>query len=252
MQQLQMSFEIDKATFLISDLHLGDGGRADNFRQSHASRSLLGFLDMVAQKGQRLIINGDLFELWKFDLIDCLRAYGPILVKLHQLANQGVEIVYILGNHDLELRYFQPMLRFVVERWDLSNQLHIEHGHKFDRDTGRTWKIRQAVVWLVAWAERWFDRNIDLRLDRALQRYHIFQPKTPASRHYKGTYIEYEHEVEKLLKKHRLVILGHTHKPMLKYLTNGGIYANSGTWIDGRRDYIFIEGNRITLSEFNA
>ncbi len=250
LQELELPFEIDKRTFLISDLHLGDGARADNFRQSKAEQPLLRLLDRVADQGQRFIINGDLFELWKFDLPICLKVYHRLLTKLQQLADRGLEIIYIFGNHDFDLSYLQPLFRFVVESWDLGNHIHIEHGHRFDRDTGTSWKIRQAAVWLVAWLERWVDRNIDLTLDRALQRWDIFQPKTPASRKYRGTFIEYENEVEKLLREYQLVIFGHTHKPILKYLSPTGIYANSGTWIDGRRDFIFMEGNRIVLDEF--
>lgn len=250
MQELELPFVIDKPTFVISDFHLGNGARADNFRQSRAEQPLLRFLDLVAQQGKRLIINGDFFELWKFDLPICLKIYHPIFAQLQQLSDDGMEIIYVFGNHDFDLSYFQPLFHFVLENYNLGHHIYIEHGHRFDKDSGVTWKIRQAAVWLVSWLERWVDRNIDLRLDRALQKYNIFQPKTPASRRYRGTYIEYEIEVEKLLQKYQLVILGHTHKSLLKRLTKHGIYANSGTWIDGRRDYIFIEDNRIVLDEF--
>ena len=250
MQELKLPFVIDKPTFLISDLHLGDGARADNFRQSQAEEAALRFFDQVARQGTRLIIDGDLFELWKFDLPICLKTYNRIFAKLQQLADQGVEIIYVFGNHDFDLNYFQPLFRFVVASYDLGNYIHIEHGHRFDKDTGLSWKIRKAAVWLVSWLERWVDRNLDLKLERLLQRCNIFQPKTPASKWYRGTLVEYVTEVKKLLRNYRLVILGHTHKPLLRYLTRTGIYANSGTWIDGKRDYIFIEGNRIVLDEF--
>ncbi len=252
MQELELCFVIDKPTFVISDFHLGDGARADNFRQSRAEQPLLRFLDVVAQQGNRLIIDGDMFELWKFDLPICLKTYHRILAELQQLADDGVEIIFVFGNHDFDLSYLHPLFHFVFESYDLGHHIHIEHGHRFDKDTGFTWKIRKAAVWLVSWLERWVDRNIDESLDRALQKCNIFQPKTPASRRYHGTYIEYENEVVKLLKKYQLVILGHTHKPLLKQLTKHGIYANSGTWIDGRRDYIFIEDNRIVLDEFKS
>ncbi len=252
MQELELHFVIDKPTFLISDLHLGDGARADNFRQSQAEETILRFLDRVAKQGKRLIINGDLFELWKFDLPICLKSYHRILTKLQKLVDQGVEIIYVFGNHDFDLSYLQSLFHFVVESWDFGHFIHIEHGHRFDKDTGLTWKIHKAAVWLISWLERWVDRNIDLRLDRLLQKWHIFQPKTPASKRYRGTLVEYMTEVKKLLHTYKLIILGHTHKPLLNYLTPTGIYANSGTWIDGRRDYIFIESNRIVLDEFDA
>jgi UDP-2,3-diacylglucosamine pyrophosphatase LpxH len=252
LQEATLPFVIDKPTFLISDLHLGDGAKADNFLQSRAEQPLLHFFDLVAQQGKRLIIDGDLFELWKFNLPICLKAYSSILAKLQQLADNGVEIFFVFGNHDFDLSYLHPLFHFVFENYDFGDHIHIEHGHRFDKDTGFTWKIRKAAVWLVSWLERLIDRNIDENLDRLLQKFKIFQPKTPASKRYHGTYIEYENEVEKLLKKYQLVILGHTHKPLLKRLTEHGIYANSGTWVQGRRDYIFIEGNRIVLDEFKA
>ncbi len=252
MQELELPFVIDKPTFLISDLHLGDGARADNFRRSQAEETILRFFDRVARQSKRLILVGDLFELWKFDLPICLKTYHRILAKLQQLADQGVEIIYIFGNHDFDLSYLQSLFHFVYESWDFGHYIHIEHGHRFDKDTGLSWKIRKAAVWLVSWLERWVDRNLDLRLERWLQKCHIFQPKTPASKWYRGTLMEYVTEVKKLLQIYRLVILGHTHKPLLQNLTETGIYANCGTWIDGKRDYIFIEGNRIVLDEFRA
>ncbi len=68
MQELELSFPFDKPTLLISDLHLGDGSRADNFRQSKAEQPLHDFLDWVKQRGKRLIINSDLFKRRKFYL----------------------------------------------------------------------------------------------------------------------------------------------------------------------------------------
>jgi len=251
-QELKLSFTIDKSTFLVSDFHLGDGSRADDFRETQGEEDFIRFLDRVAQKGKRLIIIGDFFELWQFHLTSCLKSYYRLLDKLHQVASQGVELVYVFGNHDSDLGYFQALFDFLVESFDIGDTVHVEHGHRFDKDTGFTWKIRKAAVWLVSWPERWIDRNCDEKLDRFLQKYRIFQPKTPASKRYRGTLVEYEDEVQKLLEKYQLVILGHTHCPLLKQLTETGIYANSGTWVKGRRDYLFIEDNHITLDEFRS
>lgn len=145
MQALELPFEIDKPTFLISDLHLGHGPRAANFRQSKADLPLRRLLDRVTDQGLRLIFNGDLFELWQFHLPICLKAYHRLLTELQQLANQGLEIICIFGNHDFDRRYLPPLFRFVVGSWDLGKHLHIEHGHRCERDTGWRWKIRQSA-----------------------------------------------------------------------------------------------------------
>ncbi|MDF2696199.1 MAG: hypothetical protein K0S65_4582, partial [Labilithrix sp.] len=87
--------------FVISDLHLGDGGVRDNFEAGDKTPQLHAFLDYVGEEGGELFILGDLFELWQMSL-------SRLLVKRRRLLDQAAELplVYVPGNHDVDLVHF--------------------------------------------------------------------------------------------------------------------------------------------------
>lgn len=88
------------ALYVISDLHAGDGDARDNFAVT-GEKALMSFLDMVQDNKGRLIICGDLFELWQSNI-------SKVITKriwlLDRLAAMGA--IYVLGNHDSDLLYF--------------------------------------------------------------------------------------------------------------------------------------------------
>ena len=57
----------DRPIFVISDLHIGDGGPRDNFGHKDSDRpgQLTEFLAHVKRENGKLIIIGDLFEFWQ-------------------------------------------------------------------------------------------------------------------------------------------------------------------------------------------
>src|SRR4051812_24656595 len=54
--------------FVISDLHLGDGGMRDNFEAGKKTPQLRAFIDHVGSEGGELFILGDLFEFWQMSI----------------------------------------------------------------------------------------------------------------------------------------------------------------------------------------
>jgi len=91
----------------ISDLHLGDGSRTDDF---HRDKELLEFLEFVGSQAQELIILGDFLELWQADLDRALFRHSEIINKLLSLRNK-VKITYVIGNHDYIpfVKFTQPL-----------------------------------------------------------------------------------------------------------------------------------------------
>lgn len=72
MDKLKLNNEND--IFVISDLHLGDHSKRDNFfvkgkdqdgKEIDRSKLLTEFLDMVEENKGQLVILGDLFEFWQ-------------------------------------------------------------------------------------------------------------------------------------------------------------------------------------------
>ncbi len=87
--------------FVISDLHLGDGGLRDKFGSADKTRQLRAFLDHVGSEGGELFILGDLFELWQMNL-------SSLLVKRREILDHfaSLDVVYVPGNHDVDLAHF--------------------------------------------------------------------------------------------------------------------------------------------------
>lgn len=123
--------------FVISDLHLGDGGMRDNFEAGSKTRHLHAFLDHVGSEGGRLFILGDLFELWQMNISRLFLKRLPVLDHFARLP-----LVYVPGNHDIDLAAFvgTDFLRhpfFGQMRPPFTEVLggrrfHFLHGHEVD------------------------------------------------------------------------------------------------------------------------
>lgn len=126
----------DRVIYLISDLHLGDGTRADHFLHPEV---LLGLLDRVAaQPGAELVLVGDLFELWSAELGAVLTHWQPLISRLATLARQ-VPVTYVVGNHDALPWYAYLGAQWgpvrIAERFESrlpGGSLLAVHGHQYD------------------------------------------------------------------------------------------------------------------------
>ncbi|HEX3867035.1 MAG TPA: metallophosphoesterase, partial [Gemmatimonadaceae bacterium] len=79
--------------YIMSDAHLG-------FAPQDVERAVLSFVRHVGQNGASLIINGDLFEFW-FEWRTVIPRHGfRVVAALADLAEAGVPIMMIAGNHD--------------------------------------------------------------------------------------------------------------------------------------------------------
>lgn len=81
---------------VISDVHLGTEG-------CHA-HELLTYLNSIEPK--RLVLNGDILDVWKLDNTYFPAVHSKVLNKLLTMASRGTEVYYITGNHDEKLRKF--------------------------------------------------------------------------------------------------------------------------------------------------
>lgn len=128
-----MSNILDRPVYCISDLHMGDGGPRDNF--SHNEKQLLSFLDMVQDTKGKLIICGDLFELWQSNISKVITKRVWLLDQLAKM-----KAIYVLGNHDADLLYFNGWLkhpffsRMMARHTEQINgkYFHFIHGHQAD------------------------------------------------------------------------------------------------------------------------
>lgn len=84
--------------YFLSDCHLGAGYIVDPRAQEKA---LAAWLDSIAADASALYLLGDIIDYW-FEYRNVVpRGYTRFLGALARLADKGVEIVWLKGNHDI-------------------------------------------------------------------------------------------------------------------------------------------------------
>jgi UDP-2,3-diacylglucosamine hydrolase len=82
-----------KPVYVVSDIHLGAVPAA-------TERAFRRFLDHVAEHASFLLINGDLFDFWFEYRHVILAEHYRVLAKLKDVAEAGVPMAFVGGNHD--------------------------------------------------------------------------------------------------------------------------------------------------------
>lgn len=126
--------------YFISDVHLGLGSPA---AEREKQRRLLGFLDHASRDATHLFILGDLFDAWIEYRTVIPRGFHRVLAKLHDIADRGVDVHFLVGNHDFWVRDFFPAemgIKTHKEAFDVEldgTRIHMHHGDGLDpRDHG--------------------------------------------------------------------------------------------------------------------
>jgi len=89
----------NKKYMIISDIHLGDGGGADDFRKNE--ETLTTVLNYYNEHEYELILLGDIEEFWQFDLVQISKRYNDTVYKTIRAFGKD-RVHRVFGNHDLE------------------------------------------------------------------------------------------------------------------------------------------------------
>lgn len=84
---------------ILSDLHFGDGGPADDFH--HNKETMKRMLTYYQEKGYSIILLGDIEELWQFDLDQVKKEYDDEIYSLFREFKNNC-VIRVFGNHDRE------------------------------------------------------------------------------------------------------------------------------------------------------
>ena len=219
---------------VISDVHLGTYG-------CHA-RELITYLKSIQPK--KLILNGDIIDIWNFSKSYFPKSHMNVLRRIMKMANNGVEVIYITGNHDDMLRKYTE-LEFgnlkLVDKYVLEigqTKAWIFHGDIFDSTTNGSAKflaklggkgydllilINRCVNWYLEKMGREkmsFSKKVKDSVKKAVSWINNFE------------LIAAELAIEQGFD---FVICGHIHKQQSRIITNnqGSVhYLNSGDWVE--------------------
>lgn len=218
---------------VISDVHLGTYG-------CHA-KHLLTYLNSIEPK--KLILNGDIIDIWQFKKRYFPKSHLQVIKKIMNMASDGVEIIYITGNHDEMLRKFSDTKIgniSIVDKLVLDldgSKAWFFHGDVFDVSI-------QNAKWLAKLGGYGYDilillnRIVNWSLERfGKERYSLSKKIKDSVK----TAIKYINDFENVAtdlaieNEYDYVICGHIHQP--KMLTKENkygktTYLNSGDWIE--------------------
>ena len=101
-----------KNSYFISDLHLGAKYMTD---QLERERRVCRFLDSIKDDAAELFLLGDILDYWYEYKYVVPRGYIRFLGKLAELADAGVKLTWVTGNHDVWLfDYLRNQLHMTV------------------------------------------------------------------------------------------------------------------------------------------
>lgn len=235
--------------YFISDLHLGSGPEeSDKMRET----LLVGFIASIPA-GSSLVIVGDLFDYW-FEFRQVYqRGFFRTLSALYELTARGVEVHYLIGNHDFFHRDFfskELGVNLIEDHLIIENgtsRVFAAHGDGYVKND-HGYRVLKAVL-----------RNKTIQFlyglihpDLGLW---IARSTSKGSRHYTGQkdYGKIDGLVEaaeqKMKEGYDFVIFGHSHKR--KFVECGdGFYANLGSWLD-KPCYGVLENNDFKITDLN-
>lgn len=220
-------------TLWISDLHIGS-------TQCH-SEMLLDFLKH--NESEKLYLVGDIIDLWALSKKGMYwpPEHNTIIQKLLRKARHGTKVVYIPGNHDDPLRYYDGHVfgDIEVKIQDThttvdGKKLLIVHGDEYDL-------VAQNYQWLAHIGSLGYDWLIEInRWLRPIRRWLGFQSNFSLSAFVKYKVknavqfmSNYEEAIVTSLKDGSMdgVVCGHIHHAEIKEI-DSFLYINTGDFVE--------------------
>jgi predicted phosphodiesterase len=138
---------------VISDLHLGSGGKTDLF--GHDDAEFLGFLTFLERNFERVILLGDVWETLTAVLPgNPLRALGEARERHREIARRFLRPKYsfVHGNHDIVAAREGAPEEITIEADGM--RLLFTHGHQNDPIVQSARWLSEVGVWLGGWIRR--------------------------------------------------------------------------------------------------
>jgi UDP-2,3-diacylglucosamine hydrolase len=237
---------------IVADAHLGQVPAA-------VGSAFRAFLDEIPRPEDHLVLMGDLFDFW-FEYQSVIpRKHFATVTKLQEVRSRGIPITFVGGNHDrwggsfftrdLGIAFFGGEAEI-----DLAGQrAFLAHGdglteqhwtgrvmHRFTRHPLTIAVFRVLHPTIGFWIADLFSRHLaDNTKDRA-----VLDRAAAAQRRWAAEFLGRRPDIG-------LVIMAHTHRPVVDRQSDGRTYVNPGAFLDGGR-YAVITKEGAELKQFTA
>ena len=117
--------------YFIGDLHLGASYSSDNREKE---KKVISFLDSIKDDASELYLMGDVLDYWFEYKYVVPRGYVRFFGKLSEMADNGVKITWIIGNHDIWIFDYIPkelgieVVDGILEREIMGTRFCLQHG----------------------------------------------------------------------------------------------------------------------------
>jgi UDP-2,3-diacylglucosamine hydrolase len=225
----------------ISDAHI----RTD---KSYRCKMLLRFLRDIRPRLTHLYILGDLFEFWfEYNLVFPKDYFTP-LAALYNLIRDGKQVHYVLGNHEVTIGNFLKNFGFIVHSKPTTveidgKRVFLAHGNKIDKRLWTTLWDGLLTSKFNHMLYRWLHPDIGIFLAQGIA---FLSRKQHTS---EGLMSLLESYALHRLQTVDVVILGHSHSPVLKEYPREKYYINAGDWVNNF-SYVVIDGGKISLNYY--
>jgi UDP-2,3-diacylglucosamine hydrolase len=221
----------DKAFLIVSDVHLGSVPES-------TERRFRRFLRFAAERATGLLINGDLFDFWFEYRTVIPRKHFRSLAALAEVADAGVPIWFLGGNHDAWMGDFLreeigvTLLDGPVELTLEGRRALVAHGDGVGQgDWGYRMLKRLIRHPITIGAFRQIHPDWGALIADRVSRTEDRVEGAEAGRN-RARFIRAWAEAELIRRPELdLVLAGHCHVPEVTELAPGRFYANSGDWI---------------------
>lgn len=243
-------------TYFLSDLHLG----ASYLDRKHdRERMLVEFLNEIEPDAKSLYLVGDILDYWFEYKTVVPRGFVRFFGALASLADKGVKITWLIGNHDIWMfDYLQNELGIEVIDGSITRtidgkQFFISHGDglgklapsfRFIRSMFRNRFCQRLYAaihprWTVGFAYKWSSSNRAYKPDDKPQFSGHLRQQVET---WANSYI-YEHPDTDF------IVLGHHHVMVDQIVRNGCQLVILGDWIYNY-SYAVFDGNNLELKQF--
>jgi UDP-2,3-diacylglucosamine hydrolase len=226
---------LGRTLVIVSDAHLG-------VAPPGTEEALLEFLDAVPGLGDCLLINGDLFDFW-FTYSRVIPRRGFHVAAALARLRLRMPVVMVGGNHDRWDRDFWERdlnLRFSPHRATFqigARTVTAIHGDGLAESRWQARLIHRIIQHpATAAVYRVLHPDMGLRLVDLLSPVLGDHTVDPAKLNRAAA--RQRAWAEELLAEHSgigLLVMGHTHQPVMAEITTGRQYLNPGAWFDGFR-----------------
>ncbi len=235
---IKLEISSNKKIYFASDQHFS--AEKDLESSLNREKHFVQWLIQIEKDASCLFLMGDLFDFWHEWKFVIPKGFVRVLGKLAELRDNGKEIYFFTGNHDIWMKdYFQNQLNIPVfhskKIISINNKiLFLAHGDGLGPgDTGYKRMKKLFTNPLAQFAFRWIHPDISFRFaDYLSKKNKLISGKEDV--HFLGEDKEYlllYSEKKASLYNIDYFIYGHRHLPLMRDLKNGGKYINLGDWI---------------------